>query len=77
MDEADVFPVESADVAMQAIKDGVARIEMTWDEAYEIAKRDIKYSRDLTQKLTELGFIEPAPQEMLQEALNWAVEQVA
>ncbi len=76
MDEADVFPVESADVAMQAIKDGVARIEMTWDEAYEIAKRDIKYSRDLTQKLTEMGFIEPAPKEMLQEALNWAVEQV-
>jgi len=77
MDEADVFPVESADVAMQAIKDGVARVEMTWEEAYEMATKDIKYSRDLTKKLTEIGFIESAPKDMLQEALNWAIEEIS
>lgn len=77
MDEADVFPVESADVAMQAIKDGVARVEMTWEEAYEKAKNDIKYSRDMTRKLTDDGFIKAPPQEMLQDALDWAINEVS
>lgn len=76
MDEADVFPVESADVAMQAIKDGVARIEMSWEEAYRKAKWDIDYSRNMTKKLMETGFIENPPENMLQEALQWAIEQV-
>ncbi len=77
MDDADVFPVESADVAMQAIKDGVARIEMTWEEAYEIARNDIKYSRDMTKKLTDEGYIKAPPQEMLQESLDWAINEVS
>ena len=57
MDEATVFPVESADVAMQAIKDGVARIHMTWDEAFAKAKEDIDHSRGMTQNLMDTGFI--------------------
>jgi len=77
MDDADVFPVESADVAMQAIKDGVARIKMTWEEAHEIAKNDIKYSRDMTRKLTDEGYIKSPPQDMLQEALDWAINEVS
>jgi len=76
MDEASVFPYEAAAVAMQAIKDGVARIEMTWDEAFAKADKDIKHSRDLTHAVTEQGFIEKASQEMLDEALDWAIEQV-
>jgi len=76
MDEADVFPCEAADVAMQAVKDGVARRDITYDEAYEWAKRDIKYSRDLVHKLMEEGFISYPPEGMLQEALRWAIEQV-
>ncbi|MBI9037084.1 MAG: NADP-dependent malic enzyme [Bacteroidales bacterium] len=77
MDDADVFPVESADVAMQAIKDGVARIKMTWEEAHEIAKNDIKYSRDMTKKLTDEGYIKSPPKDMLQEALDWAINEVS
>ncbi|GAB4282471.1 MAG: NADP-dependent malic enzyme [Marinilabiliales bacterium] len=76
MDEADVFPVESADVAIQAIKDGVARIELTWDQAYEKAKKDIHEARTLTKAMMEQGFIENPPQEMLQEAIDWAINQV-
>lgn len=76
MDEADVFPVEAADVAMQAIKDGVARRKVTWEEAYEIAKKDIEYSRSLTQSLCKEGFISDPPEEMLQDALNFAVKQI-
>lgn len=76
MDEADVFPVEAADVAMQAIKDGVARRKVTWEEAYEIAKKDIEYSRSLTHSLCNEGFISEPPAEMMQEALDFTIKQI-
>lgn len=76
MDEADVFPIEAADVAMQAIKDGVARIQMTWDEAYNAAKKDIEYSRSLTNSLCENGFISSPPVEMMQSALDYTIKQI-
>ncbi len=76
MDEAGVFAVEAADVAMQAIKEGVARIEMSWDEAFQQAKKDIEYSRSLTNSLMENDYIKTPPHEMLREAINWAIKQV-
>ncbi len=76
MDEADVFPIEAADVAMQAIKDGVARIQMTWDEAYKAAKKDIEHSRSLTNSLCENGFISSPPVEMMQSALDYTIKQI-
>lgn len=77
MNEADVFPVEAADVAMQAIADGVARIEISWDQAYRKAADDIKLARDMTQKLVDEGFIATPPENLLQNALEWAVKQVS
>ncbi|MEI7597098.1 MAG: NADP-dependent malic enzyme [Bacteroidota bacterium] len=76
MDEADVFPIEAADVAMQAIKDGVARVTLTWEEAYNIAKKDIEHARAMTKSLVDNGFIEKPSQAMLNDAINWAIEQV-
>lgn len=76
MDEADVFPVEAADVAMQAIKDGVARTKITWEEAYQMAKKDIEYSRSMAKSLHDNGFIADPPVEMLEDALNWTVKQI-
>ena len=76
MDEADVFPVEAADVAMQAIKDGVARTKMTWEEAYQKAKKDIEYSRSMAKSLHDNGFIADPPVEMLEDALSWTVKQI-
>jgi malate dehydrogenase (oxaloacetate-decarboxylating) len=76
MDEAQVFPQESADVAMQAIKDGVARVPMSFDQAFSIAKKDIEYSRNLTQKLIETGFIESPSENMIQTAIDFAVKNV-
>jgi malate dehydrogenase (oxaloacetate-decarboxylating) len=76
MDEADVFPIEAADVAVQAVKDGVARIEISWQEAYDKAKSDIEYSRSLTDSLTKNGFIKQPEGSMLQEALDKAVGQI-
>jgi malate dehydrogenase (oxaloacetate-decarboxylating) len=76
MDETDVFVEEAADVAMQAINDGVARISISREEAYNKAGNDINYSRKLTHELVARGFIKAPPQEMLQEVLNWAIRQV-
>ncbi len=76
MDEASVFPHESADVAMQAIKDGVARIRMTREEVFTRAKQDIEYSRGLTKLLMDNGFIESPSIDMIKSALHWAIEQV-
>jgi malate dehydrogenase (oxaloacetate-decarboxylating) len=76
MDESGVFAVEAADVAMQAIKDGVARLEMTWQEAYDKAKADIDYSRGMTKLVMDNGYIDTPPDEMLQEAISWAIDEV-
>jgi len=76
MEEAEVFPHESADVAMQAIKDGVARIHMTREEAFTKAKTDINASRELVQHLMKTDIIKTPPTEMLEEALEWAISQV-
>ena len=73
MDEADVFPIEAADVAMQAVKDGVARINLSWQEAYDKAKTDIEYSRNMTKSLMDTGFIKTPEESMLQDALDKAI----
>jgi malate dehydrogenase (oxaloacetate-decarboxylating) len=77
MDEAGVFPHEAADVAMQAIKDGVARIEISRKEAYDKAEEDIQYSRSMAKSLLDEGFIKHPPQEMLQDAMKWAIAQIS
>ncbi|MEI6766750.1 MAG: NADP-dependent malic enzyme [Bacteroidota bacterium] len=77
MDEASVFPQEAADVAMQAIKDGVARITLTAEEAFNKAATDIQAARDMAKHMVDYGFIKEPPQEMLEKALEWAVKQVS
>jgi malate dehydrogenase (oxaloacetate-decarboxylating) len=77
MDEADVFPQEAADVAMQAIADGVARVILTRDEAFAQAEKDIRHARDITHLVTEKGFIKQPDPAMLVEALQYAIDQVS
>ena len=76
MDETDVFIEEAADVAMQAIKEGVARISISREEAHKIAKNDISYARRMTHELVEKGFIKSPPQEMLQKVLAEVIKEV-
>lgn len=76
MDEAGVFPHEAADVAIQAQKDGVARIEMSWQEAYDKAEADIKHSRNLIHALSEQDFIQKPPQEIIEEAVNYTLKEL-
>jgi malate dehydrogenase (oxaloacetate-decarboxylating) len=76
MEETDVFAVEAADVAMQAIAEGVARIEATWQEVHDKALADIQASRKMTKDLMAAGHIKEPPREMLEELLKEAIAEV-
>lgn len=76
MEETEVFAREAADVAMQAIKDGVARVTDTWENIYAKAMADIKASRKAAKDLMDLGHIKEPPREMLDKALEEAIAEV-
>ncbi|MBU0929196.1 MAG: NADP-dependent malic enzyme [Spirochaetes bacterium] len=73
MDETEVFAKEAADVAEQAVKEGVARTPLSWQEVYDRAKADIAASRRLADDMMATGHIKRPPQEMLDEALAAAI----
>jgi malate dehydrogenase (oxaloacetate-decarboxylating) len=76
MEETEVFAIEAADVAQQAIMEGVARIRLSWDEVYNRASADIGASRALVEDMQHRGHIKELPIEMLEAALKAAVEAV-
>jgi malate dehydrogenase (oxaloacetate-decarboxylating) len=76
MMEADVFPQEAADVAMQAVADGVAGVRLTREEVVRRSAADISYSQRLMDSMIANGFIKRPPQAMLDEALGWAIAEV-
>ncbi|MCE5256939.1 MAG: NADP-dependent malic enzyme [Spirochaetaceae bacterium] len=76
MEETELFAVEAADVAMQAVTEGVARVTDTWDNVHARAMADIQASRSLTQKMMDSGYIKQPPEEMLQKALDEAIAEV-
>ncbi|PWI47430.1 hypothetical protein CEE45_12070 [Candidatus Heimdallarchaeota archaeon B3_Heim] len=61
MDEWEVFPREAVAVGQQAIKEGIARLKLTRQEAFEIAETLIKRARDQTHSMMDLGYISQAP----------------
>jgi malate dehydrogenase (oxaloacetate-decarboxylating) len=76
MSEWEIFPAEARDVAMQAIKDGVARVKMTAKDVFKKAESDIKEARALVNHLMDKGYIKKPPQKMLNDALKKAIDQV-
>jgi malate dehydrogenase (oxaloacetate-decarboxylating) len=76
MEETEVFAQEAADVAEQAIKEGVARISLTWEEVYQKAKADIAAARSVVEDLKKLGHIQEPPAKLLEEALAKAIETI-
>jgi malate dehydrogenase (oxaloacetate-decarboxylating) len=61
MDDWEVFPREAAAVAMKAQEQGLARIQMTYDEEFKNATDIIGRSRNLTQMMMKDGFIGKPP----------------
>lgn len=76
MEDSGVFPQEAADVAMQAIKDGVARLDITWQQAYDAAQADIKMSRKTFDLLIDSGIISQPPLEMIHDIFNQTIAAI-
>jgi len=76
MEETEVFAQEAADVAQQAIAEGVARIKLSWEEVYDRAKADITAARAVFDDMKKLGHIKEPPMELLETALAKAIEGV-
>lgn len=76
MQETEVFAREAADVAVQAVEEGVARVPLSWDDVYRRALNDIKAARSLVEEMQKKGYITEPPKEILEAALARAIEQV-
>lgn len=76
MEDPDVFAVEAADVAMQAIKEGVARVTLDWKTVHDLAAADIDQARKASKMLMDRGFIPEVPESMLSRALDEAVAEI-
>ncbi|MBT3392885.1 MAG: NADP-dependent malic enzyme [Elusimicrobiaceae bacterium] len=76
MEDWHIFPKEAADVAIQAVKEGVATDKKTWKEYFKIAETDIKESRALIHHMMEVGFIKKPPKEMLESALKETLKEM-
>lgn len=76
MSESEVFPQEAADVAVEAIRNGVARIELSRDEIYRRAREDIMRSQSLLDDMIQRNHIPAPPRDMLERALAAAVKDV-
>jgi malate dehydrogenase (oxaloacetate-decarboxylating) len=63
MDDWEVFPREAAAVGRKAIEQGLARIDHTYDELYDMAHEIIGRSRKMTQRMMEEGFIKMPEEE--------------
>ncbi len=59
MSEWEVYPREAAAVAVKAVEQGVARINLTFEQEFENAGKIIKRARQETELLMDKGFIPP------------------
>jgi malate dehydrogenase (oxaloacetate-decarboxylating) len=76
MQETEVFAQEAAAVAVQAVKDGVARTPLTYDQVYTTTLKDIEATRAMIDLLQQNDFIKPPDLAMLLAARDRAVSMV-
>lgn len=70
MMDSDLFPTVAADVAMQAMADGVARKQRTWQEVYDIAKHDIDETHAIVEQFESNGVIREFPEEEIRNIVR-------
>jgi malate dehydrogenase (oxaloacetate-decarboxylating) len=63
MENWEVFAREAAAVGMKAQEQGVARMNLTYDQLYAHASEIIARSRRLTRVMMDEGLIAPPPHE--------------
>jgi malate dehydrogenase (oxaloacetate-decarboxylating) len=72
MDDWEVFPREAAAVGMKAQEQGVARLNVSYDDLLNNARKMISRSRKLTAMMMAEGLIEAPPEQSEEE---WATIQ--
>jgi malate dehydrogenase (oxaloacetate-decarboxylating) len=72
-----LFPHVAADVAMQAIKEGVARIILTREEVYQKTQKDISDSHKITELLQTQGFIEEFSEDLIRKIVNETIMKIS
>lgn len=70
MDETEVFAHVAADVAQEAIREGLARKNMSRAEVFETALGQIKESRSIIHDIMAQGHIKEPDQNLLQEVFE-------
>jgi malate dehydrogenase (oxaloacetate-decarboxylating) len=76
IEETDVFAREAADVAMEAVKEGLARLNRGWDDVYRQAKADIAAARSLAEEMKKRGYIREPPLDLLNEVLRQTLAEI-
>ncbi len=76
MTETDVFPAVAAEVAMQAIKEGHAKICLTKEEVYQQTKNDIEQTHQMIDVLSRQGLIKPMDMQLVEKALQEAITEM-
>ncbi|MDR0952765.1 MAG: NADP-dependent malic enzyme, partial [Elusimicrobiota bacterium] len=74
MTDIEVYALQAAETATQAQKEGLARINISYEEAYKKAKEDILQAQNLSATLAKEGFVKTPPQTLLEETLKEVVE---
>ena len=76
MDETEVFATEAADVAMEAVKNGVARITPTWQEVYDQTLQSFLDTRAHVDLLMKENYIKKPDLKLLEDAIKIAIDAV-
>ena len=75
MSENDVFPYVAAEVAMQAQKEGWARLSLSAKDVYAMAQQDIADAQNTINLLTEHNMLPQMEACEIQEILNEAINE--
>jgi malate dehydrogenase (oxaloacetate-decarboxylating) len=76
MKDTEVFAREAAGITQIAIAEGVARIQLSREDAYTQAFNDILSARKSTQALVSSGCIPDLPPDMLRQAFDRTVAEI-
>jgi malate dehydrogenase (oxaloacetate-decarboxylating) len=76
MTESELFPIVATEVAMQAIKEGHARITASKETIYRQAKQDIDDAQHLVHFLMEQNIIKQVELPVIEEVLNEAIGEI-
>ena len=76
MEETEVFAQEAADVATQAVKQGVARVPLSHQHVYDSTLRGIQEARDILNLLMKENFIKQPDKALIEDAIQKAVASV-